>query len=418
MTTSRIQKEKLKSHEKNLIEPKTILDDRIISKLVVQISHNCNLQCPYCCSDKGLFGKIKPQLMTASIISDSLELFSNVFPKIKTIYLFGGEPTINLDGIEILCKKVDELVQSGNLKIKPTVNLTTNGVNLTERFFELTKRYHIRVGVSIDGPQSIHDEGRMDTKGNGTFNKIITNVKYMKEITDEPSTISITYNPLHLKSNFNLWDILKILKEKTNIRSFTITPSFDTDYSKGFDPLKYDSKKVIDEITDVIKKSTISMTTEDPIIESHVLLFAGQFTNNNRQLNFCPAGRTYFSLAYDGVIYPCQNLPQDDNMKIGTIYDKDIKDKLQMSEIGTKLNNANTRALSELKGSWQDCCVKICPAFNLSETNSLNTLAPNRKMMYLSMAEAFGKAMYEILNDGVKFNRFLNNLNGCPIDED
>jgi uncharacterized protein len=70
-----------------------------ISKLVIQISHTCNLQCPYCCSDKGLYGKNSAQLMSSQIISDSLELFARLFDGIKSIYLFGGEPTLNLKGI-------------------------------------------------------------------------------------------------------------------------------------------------------------------------------------------------------------------------------------------------------------------------------------------------------------------------------
>jgi len=402
--------------------PTNGLKGNVVSKLVLQISHTCNLRCPYCCSDKGLFGKNKPQVMTDRIISDSLDLFTRLFSEIKTVYLFGGEPTLNMDGIESVCKKVDQLVREGRIKNLPFISLTTNGMNASERFIQLIQDYNINIGVSMDGPSVIHDKMRIDIKGQGTYQNIVNNIREMKRKTGQPSSISITYTPLHLQSNIRLWDMLEILKKETGVSSFLITPSFDTNYSNGFDPFKYDSKKVIDELTEVVRKSVMSMAeSEDPIIELHVPIFTEQFVGRGgqQQLNFCPAGRTYFALSYDGTIYPCQNLPEEDNMKIGNIYDNDVETKILKSNIGIQLNEANIVASNHLNGSWTSRCVKICPAYNLSEAPDFSTLAPNRKTMYIAMAQAYGKAMVDVLFDKKRFDQFLlNSSKTREIEED
>lgn len=389
-----------------------------IRKLVLQISHSCNLKCPYCCTDKGLFGNTERKLMPESIALDSLELFAQLFSKIRNIYLFGGEPTLNLTVIDEVCRKIVELVEHGRLKTRPNIIITTNGTLMGEEFIQLVKSYDLIVAVSLDGTQTIHDKLRIDSNGEGTYSRIIKNIKIVRERTQQPSSIGFTYTPFHLNLGIQIWDIIETLKTETGINEFWVNPAFDTYYltkeaRPSVDPFKFNHEKVINEMTELIKKSMRSMaTSDDPTVLSIINLFFGRLSNekNNNGIISCPAGSAYFSVAFDGTIYPCQNLPENCDMRIGHIYEANIETKIFKSNVGGLISIANDYALTNLDDSPLNRFVKVCPAYNLSETYSLTKLAPFRTMMYLSMAREFAINLFEIMTRPEEQNIFSQNI--------
>lgn len=392
---------------------------RTINKLVLQISHECNMRCLYCCTDKGSFGSKKHKMMSSVIALDSLELFTRLFGEINNIYLFGGEPTLNLAVIDHVCEKIIELVEHGHLKKKPCVGLTTNGTLMDNKFIQLIKKYDLMVGVSLDGTQAIHDNLRVDSNGRGTYSRIIKNVRNSREQTKQPSSIELTYTPFHIDSSVSLWDTLKALQADTGINVFSVTPAFNTSYSTretqfGIDPLLYNHERVIEEMVDAITKSMRSIATSaNPIVLTAIPIFLQRFSSENnykKGLITCPAGSTYFSIATDGTIYPCQNLPENCHMRIGHIYDDNIEMKLLESDIAAYLRKANDYALIDLDDSWLNRFLKVCPACNLSETNSFITSAPYRKRVYLSMAKNFSTSLFDIISDPDELKTFTQNL--------
>jgi uncharacterized protein len=55
------------------------------------------------------------------------------------------------------------------LHIENTIQ--TNGILLDDQWAEFLHHNHFLVGLSLDGPQKIHDAARVDNSGNGTFEK-------------------------------------------------------------------------------------------------------------------------------------------------------------------------------------------------------------------------------------------------------
>ena len=49
----------------------------------------------------------------------------------------------------------------------------TNATLIDDKWCDLFKRWSVRVGVSVDGPRTIHDANRVDRAGRGTFDRVM-----------------------------------------------------------------------------------------------------------------------------------------------------------------------------------------------------------------------------------------------------
>jgi uncharacterized protein len=67
----------------------------------------------------------------------------------------------------------------------------TNGTLIDEDWCDFFKRWSVHVGVSVDGPQAIHDSQRVDRAGRGTFNRVIRGISKLREHEVPFSVISV-----------------------------------------------------------------------------------------------------------------------------------------------------------------------------------------------------------------------------------
>jgi uncharacterized protein len=153
---------------KNMIIPKSL---KRISILVKPAGSFCNLQCDYCFYlekhrlYEGAPAKHRMTDETAEKIIRDMFACSDA----PTFIWHGGEPT--LAGLEFFTKIV--AVQRFYAKGRPYSNaLQTNGTLLNEDWAHFFKNENFLVGVSLDGPEHIHDQYRKDRGGRGTFQRV------------------------------------------------------------------------------------------------------------------------------------------------------------------------------------------------------------------------------------------------------
>lgn len=141
----------------------------------------CNLNCDYCfyLEKQALFDEGENYRMEESVLSAYITQYiaSQPTPEVEFVWQ-GGEPT--LLGIDFF-KRVIEL-QKPYVKQKTIINsLQTNGTLLTEEWCDFLKKHNFLVGISIDGPQEIHNRYRRDHFGRGSFEKSIAGLKLLQE---------------------------------------------------------------------------------------------------------------------------------------------------------------------------------------------------------------------------------------------
>jgi uncharacterized protein len=141
----------------------------------------CNLDCQYC------FYLRKEQLYAGSSLRMSdevLEAYTRQMieeqqsPEV-TFAWQGGEPT--LMGLEFFKKAValQEKYRKPGMRILNAFQ--TNATLLDEDWCRFFYDQHFLVGVSLDGPQELHDAYRLDKGGGPTFQKVMTGLELLKK---------------------------------------------------------------------------------------------------------------------------------------------------------------------------------------------------------------------------------------------
>ncbi len=133
----------------------------------------CNLACEYCfyTEKKSLFPKDEnyrmPDKVLRAYIAKSIS--AQPTPEVEFVWQ-GGEPM--LLGIEFFKKAIEMQKPFADRKRIRNV-MQTNGTLITDEWCRFLKRNSFLVGISIDGPQEIHDRYRKDRGGKATFGKVM-----------------------------------------------------------------------------------------------------------------------------------------------------------------------------------------------------------------------------------------------------
>ncbi|HWR99029.1 MAG TPA: anaerobic sulfatase maturase, partial [Prolixibacteraceae bacterium] len=141
----------------------------------------CNLSCNYCyyLDKQGAHnentGRMSAELLEKYIIQH-LECTTG------TSVLFtwhGGEPT--LAGLDFF-RSVVEIQRKHNLqKINIVNGIQTNGVNLDDGWCRFLAEENFLVGISMDGPEAIHNKFRISRSGTGTFQKVLNGFNLLQK---------------------------------------------------------------------------------------------------------------------------------------------------------------------------------------------------------------------------------------------
>jgi uncharacterized protein len=176
----------------------------------------CNLNCQYCyyLNKKNTLEKENSFVMSDAVLEaytkNYLGSFENIFP--EAIFLWqGGEPT--LLGIEFFEKLIYYQKKHNEKKIKVVNTIQTNGTLLNSDWATFFRAHSCLVGISIDGPQSIHDYYRKTCREVGTFQKVHNGIQCLNKNGVEYNTLTTINN--HNAEYFNdIYDYLKLSGSK------------------------------------------------------------------------------------------------------------------------------------------------------------------------------------------------------------
>ena len=153
----------------------------------------CNLDCTYCyyLEKENLYSQQKGQ--NFRMPDDVLEAFISQYiasqPTQEVHFAWqGGEPT--LLGIDYFKKIV--ALQAKHARGRHIFNaLQTNGTLLDDAWGKFLAQNNFLVGLSIDGPQSIHDAHRVDKGGKPSFDRVMRGLGYLKKHGVQFNTLTV-----------------------------------------------------------------------------------------------------------------------------------------------------------------------------------------------------------------------------------
>jgi uncharacterized protein len=133
----------------------------------------CNLDCRYCfyLEKARLYPATTIWAMSARVLETFVRdyIASQDAPVVSFAWQ-GGEPT--LLGLPFF-EKVVALQQQYAAGKRIENGFQTNGVLIDDRWCEFLARHKFLVGLSIDGPQPLHDRYRVDRGGHPTFDRVM-----------------------------------------------------------------------------------------------------------------------------------------------------------------------------------------------------------------------------------------------------
>ncbi len=165
--------------------------------LVKPAGPDCNLECEYCFYlDRGEHVPPAPaHRMGESVLEEMIRQALSGREQHVAFVWQGGEPT--LMGLPFYERVVEYQRQYGTGKIVSNA-LQTNGVLLDEAWAEFLREYRFLVGLSIDGPEHVHDHYRRFKGGQPSWSRVVNNARMLREHGVEVNAISVvTENSAH-----------------------------------------------------------------------------------------------------------------------------------------------------------------------------------------------------------------------------
>lgn len=164
-------------------------------ELVFKIQETCNINCTYCYMYN--LGNEAYRLVPQKQAIDQTWLDVADFiigehavrlPAYTRLILHGGEPMLVKPHvfrrrIEAFWARLESSLSSEQLS-RVQFSIQTNGMLVCEDWKQILKQWRINVGVSIDGPQEVHDKRRLDKHGRGTFKAVMEGLHTLSEDPD------------------------------------------------------------------------------------------------------------------------------------------------------------------------------------------------------------------------------------------
>ncbi len=191
----------------------------IINELVLKLASRCNINCTYCYWFNDPEVMQSPKMLTP-------EAEKAFIPKLKQhierhqvekfrIAFHGGEPTLfPKKRFKVLCLAIRKVANETGCKI--SFAMQSNGLLIDDEWIELLKQFDVRLGISLDGSQQLHDKLRIDAKGRGTYLKTIQAIEHIRSTGLEVYILSVASEQTEPKA------LLKHFVEQLNLKDFEV----------------------------------------------------------------------------------------------------------------------------------------------------------------------------------------------------
>ena len=147
-----------------------------IELLVVQPTPFCNIDCRYCyLPDRNSKAVVAPKTLS--------NLFSQVFASgwvrdCLSVVWHAGEPLVLPVEFYRNAFRTIEALKPAELTVAHSFQ--TNGTLIDEAWCKFFAEENVNLGVSIDGPQRLHDRNRLTRAGRSTFEKTLSGIRLLR----------------------------------------------------------------------------------------------------------------------------------------------------------------------------------------------------------------------------------------------
>ena len=375
----------------------------------------CNLGCSYCYYlDKGrLYDKQSslPLDLLEKVIREYIEINDNdqiVFD------WHGGEPL--LLGLDYF-KKIVELQKKyrGNKHIYNTIQ--TNATLLDSEFAIFFKENNFLVGVSVDGPQDIHDKFRKDKGDKPTFMKVMRGIEMLHRYAVDFNTLT-TISKAGEGRGLDVYRFMKSIGSRymqfmpvfeyvNPINKVIVSPGEENSALAEWSVAPIEYGKYICDIFDYWVKNDVGMYFVN-IFDSTLANYCGVNPGTCVYSETCGANAV---MEHNGDIYPCDHFvyPQ---YKLGNVKDSSLEE-IVSSRKNTEFGIDKRNMLPDqcLRCKYYFVCHGECPKHRFAKSErdetGLNSLCEGLRY-YFSHVDPYMRKMKDFIFEGKEAKLIMN----------
>ncbi len=197
----------------------------------------CNLDCAYCyyLHKEELLGSNSKFRISDEVLETHIRQYIEGQRGEEVVFSWqGGEPT--LLGVEFFERVValEKKYQRAGQHIEN--DLQTNGTLLNEEWYEFLRKNKFLVGLSIDGPQELHDHYRVNKGGKPTFDKVFAAGLQLQKHGIPFNTLTVV-NRVNAKKPL---DVYRFLSRELRPRELQFIPCVEPKVFHNIAPQKWD----------------------------------------------------------------------------------------------------------------------------------------------------------------------------------
>ena len=146
-------------------------------QIIVKTTTACNFACEYCSEGDKKPSELSEQIFQ-KLIDELPQLLEHKQDDCVNILWHGGEPLLWGREKLIACM---EYAEQKLKKYHLEFIMQSNGYLIDDAFMEMFQRFHVRVGISLDGYPELHNINRPLKDGTQTFNKVWNNIQRLRD---------------------------------------------------------------------------------------------------------------------------------------------------------------------------------------------------------------------------------------------
>jgi uncharacterized protein len=282
----------------------------LVQSLALDISGSCNFSCRYCAEAATQPNRIPMNLETVSAALNFI--YPNGKINSSTTLRFGsGEPLLAFPLLKEIENQIN-LITKSNRSFPNDVFLTTNGYLIDNEILDwlISTSWHVK--ISFDGPKIFQDYWRVTKNNLGTYDKIKPIIQECaKKMNTRFSTTAVLCkgsDPYSVFQEAADLGVGRIELVPVAHHDESIYPD-STDFGKYNDFVQYYAKTILEKPEN---KHIPALTR----FSERVCRVMGY---NNSRIP-CGAGRNFFGVGPDGILYPCFRFIGIKEYALGNVY--------------------------------------------------------------------------------------------------
>ncbi len=308
--------------------------------LIKPASYLCNLDCSYCFykTTARLYADPRPMMRPATAETLIAKAFA-LGDGFNSFCWQGGEPTLmGLGFYRRVLGMQSKLAAPGQVVEN---SIQTNGILINDNWAGFFAENQILVGLSLDGPQAIHDRNRVDCKGQGSYAAVMRAAETL-------SRAGAAFNILTLLTADNVTQPQTLYEFflKQGFTHLQFIPCTDLD-SKTGKPL---SRAVSAEALGNFYIQLFNLWLKNGFPHVSIRLFEDillfMLDGVRASCSWLPACDSYLVVEHNGDVYPC-DFYVDAAHLLGNIH----KDKFE-----DLINSSKRIAFAQAKAKWPQAC--------------------------------------------------------------